>query len=110
MTIQLLSPVLTMTEQGGQDSPRRRQDPGDWFHQPIFFSWQCFWLALTGWGQVKIFVNRSIILTRFYSRMGTTFYHYPDVKIEKSEKTRHPNIRGCECLLCNYVTYPKYAH
>ena len=44
---------------------------------------------MTGPGQVKIFIDRSIILTRFYSSMGTTFYHYPDVEIEKSEKMGH---------------------
>ena len=41
-------------------------------------------------GQVKILTDRSKILTRSFSRMETTFYRYPNVKIEKSEKTGHP--------------------
>ena len=49
-------------------------------------------LSLMGLGQVKILIDRSKILTRFFSSKETTFYHYPNVKIEKSEKTGHPNI------------------
>ena len=41
-------------------------------------------------GQVKILTDRSKILTRLFSHMETTFYRYPNVKIEKSEKTGHP--------------------
>ena len=48
-------------------------------------------LSLMGLGQVKILIDRSKILTRLFSSKETTFYHYPKVKIEKSEKTGHPN-------------------